>query len=717
MKKILLSLVAVLFAVAASAQTVTFVAGTDVSPNSSAVDNDQISKDGITITVSNGVLGRTDNYRCYKNQTMTVQSTVGKIVEIRFTCTASGDAQYGPGCFTVADGSYTFEGNAGNWIGSAETVVFTAATNQVRMTKIEVTTSTGEGVFVSSPVITPATGTYYTAQEVKMTAGEGTTIKYTVNAGAEQTYSAPFTLSECGTYDITAYAQDAEGNKSAEAKSTITIAQAQEYTTIADLRAACTANSQNDAPTVTFKFTDLLVTGAKNQNVFVTDGTHSYLLYGTNAKSLAKGDKISGAVEGKLYKYNNLGELAVSDSYANVTVTSSGNAVEPTVASITDVIDGYATMEATYVKFESVTFLAEAVANKTIAISNEDGDEINLYDNYSAFTNYAFDTTKEYNVSCYVAKYKETVQCYIMDESDIQIITNLVTPQSAWSAEKESILVGATANAVFATNSDGAVSFTSSNEAVATISAEGVITGVGVGTCTITAETAETETYLLSKSVITITVTELMGGVETFENGGFENWVTDAQPAGWKSSTTASNANLEKSEDSHSGSYSVCVKNTTSNKRLASKEFALAPGWYTFQFYAKSATETAAEARPGYAPWDAEKDAMGSYAYGNYTAPLSQTEWTLVTYTFELKADTQINLVVMNPKSTDAQAYGDLLVDDADFHVATEEEIAAASITNIYNKVNDGVIYNVAGQRVGKDYKGIVIVNGKKVMK
>lgn len=48
----------------------------------------------------------------------------------------------------------------------------------------------------------------------------------------------------------------------------------------------------------------------------------------------------------------------------------------------------------------------------------------------------------------------------------------------------------------------------------------------------------------------------------------------------------------------------------------------------------------------------------------------------------------------------------------SDYVIADE-----AGIANIYNKVNDGAIYNVAGQRVGKEYKGIVIINGKKVMK
>lgn len=216
---------------------------------------------------------------------------------------------------------------------------------------------------------------------------------------------------------------------------------------------------------------------------------------------------------------------------------------------------------------------------------------------------------------------------------------------------------------------------------------------------------------------------EEMGGLETFENGGFEEWVSDSNAKGWKSTTTASNATVSKSEDSHTGSYAACIKNTTSNMRLASKEFLLPAGWYTFEFYAKSATETLAEARPGIAPWNAAENKMGSYKYGEYTEPLSQTEWTLVSFTFQLEEETQINLVVMNPKSTaatetaEAKVFGDLLVDDATFRAATEAEIAAAGINGVtVEAANDGAIYNVAGQRVSDSFKGIVIKNGKKYM-
>lgn len=143
------------------------------------------------------------------------------------------------------------------------------------------------------------------------------------------------------------------------------------------------------------------------------------------------------------------------------------------------------------------------------------------------------------------------------------------------------------------------------------------------------------------------------------ENAGFEEWNGDV-PTAWKSTTTASNATLSKSTDAHSGSYSVCVKSKDgSNVRLGSKELVLKPGSYTFTFWVKSESGDAASARPGYAPWDEAKAALGSYAYGEYTNDI--TGWQEVTHTFELTAQTQVNIVVMNPKSTNVN----LLIDDA----------------------------------------------------
>ena len=107
-----------------------------------------VTKNGVTLDVTKGIIGVYNNenhYRVYKNQTLTVTSTVGDIAKIEFTCTANDDAQYGPGCFTV-DGDYTYSGAVGTWTGSATEIVFTATSNQVRATQIVVTLASATGV-------------------------------------------------------------------------------------------------------------------------------------------------------------------------------------------------------------------------------------------------------------------------------------------------------------------------------------------------------------------------------------------------------------------------------------------------------------------------------------------------------------------------------------------------------------------------------------------
>ena len=118
-------------------------AGTD--PNNAA--SYTITKDGVTITVSNGIIGtynNEDHYRVYKNQTLTVSTTSGSIKSVEFTCTANGNEKYGPGGFTWSIGNYSYSGAVGTWTGNASEVVFTASSNQVRATEIKVVVESSE---------------------------------------------------------------------------------------------------------------------------------------------------------------------------------------------------------------------------------------------------------------------------------------------------------------------------------------------------------------------------------------------------------------------------------------------------------------------------------------------------------------------------------------------------------------------------------------------
>lgn len=104
-----------------------------------------VTQDGITLTIEKGTspagagnLYNGEQFRVYKGNILTVSSTVGNITQIVFTCTANNTTKWGPGCFATQDG-YSYEGKVGTWAGNAAEVKFTAESNQVRATTIEVT--------------------------------------------------------------------------------------------------------------------------------------------------------------------------------------------------------------------------------------------------------------------------------------------------------------------------------------------------------------------------------------------------------------------------------------------------------------------------------------------------------------------------------------------------------------------------------------------------
>ena len=117
-----------------------------------------VSKEGVTLDVTKGIIGTYNNenhYRIYKSETLTITSTVGNIVSVEFTCTAKNDEKYGPGCFTWSTGDYSYSGAVGTWTGSANEVVFTASTNQVRASQIVVKVATATGVEDVTTVVIP----------------------------------------------------------------------------------------------------------------------------------------------------------------------------------------------------------------------------------------------------------------------------------------------------------------------------------------------------------------------------------------------------------------------------------------------------------------------------------------------------------------------------------------------------------------------------------
>ena len=108
-----------------------------------AANNDGNLDDNISYNNSTSYNAAVSELRVYKTQDLLIQANDGyTIKKIELTCTGNGTAKYGPGCWgTGAPDGYTFEssGRNGTWEGSAQSVMFTASGDQVRITNMKVT--------------------------------------------------------------------------------------------------------------------------------------------------------------------------------------------------------------------------------------------------------------------------------------------------------------------------------------------------------------------------------------------------------------------------------------------------------------------------------------------------------------------------------------------------------------------------------------------------
>ena len=223
MKKVLrmtLVLIMALVANVAMAQkVVTFTAGTDKGTQGTVSVADSVAKDGISISCDKGAFAAKE-YRLGQGSKTTFSTTTGTITQIVFNCTANADAKkYGPNCIEVANGNgkYAYKGMTGPWTGAATKVEFSASKAQLRAKSIEVTIALG-GDFVATPVIS-GDAIFPETTTVTITAGEGATIKYTINGddptddrGEVLNYTAPFTINQTTTVQAVAY----KGNKASE---------------------------------------------------------------------------------------------------------------------------------------------------------------------------------------------------------------------------------------------------------------------------------------------------------------------------------------------------------------------------------------------------------------------------------------------------------------------------------------------------------------------
>jgi len=106
---------------------------------------------------------------------------------------------------------------------------------------------------------------------------------------------------------------------------------------------------------------------------------------------------------------------------------------------------------------------------------------------------------------------KTVVATYPLVEKRTESNLTITAPANgAWSVDLDDQLAAKTQQIVYSSSSDGAITYTSSNTTIATVSANGLITAKSNGTATITVSQAATDAYQAGEATINVTIT---GGV------------------------------------------------------------------------------------------------------------------------------------------------------------------------------------------------------------
>ena len=350
---------------------VTFNAGIDTSEDLT------LSKGGITMTLSEGTLSRTDNYRLYVGGNITFTSTVGNITSIVFSAeqgNLTGD-DYNKSLYT--------------WSGNSKSVVLSQEGSQFRFTKVIVTYEPLSENKTASPTISGTTP-FLGSTEVTIAATPETAKVYYTLDGTDPTissteYTGPFTIN--ATTTVKAIAKD--GDKEESEIVTKEFEKTESFS-LGEL------NTKTDG-TYYVEFDNAVVTYVNNPYTFIQDNTGAVMLYKYNAGYTA-GQVLNGIGQVDFYVHQGQPEIK------NITgiEATNGDPVEPKVVTLSKLTANPIDYMSKFIKVEGVEVDAEG----------------NLKQGESTFAFYgrndaSVEAGKKYDVIGFVGKHNESYQLVV----------------------------------------------------------------------------------------------------------------------------------------------------------------------------------------------------------------------------------------------------------------------------------------------------------------
>ena len=599
--------------------------------------------------------------------------------------------------FTISEEGYLFNKATSRYIGvykdKPDWRCYTSINNNIKdqsFAFFKYTDGGGGGTTVAKPTFNPAGGIYTEALTVTISADEDCYILYTTDGISPKESQAAIlvegntaTVEVKETTTIRAFALDRDENKSSEAVATYKIVTP--VNTIAEL---CAAATETLEPAVVV-FNNWICTGVASSNAYFTDGKNGILLY-QNGHGFEVGDVLTGSTQVSLTLYNECAEIVGLTSTSQGLTVTKGEGAIPMKVVISDLEKN---MQGNLITLENVTY--NAASNVFI---DDDDNEITPYNRFIKLPTLI--DGKPYNVTGVAIWFanKQVWEIAPRTEQEFQLLTSQVAPVSSWSVASESVYVNGTPTATFTTNSDGAVTYTSSDENVATIDANGNITPKAYGVTTITASVAETETYLADSKSFTLHVNEegyaeVVFGYNDEDIAGLGAPDTGAEITVTRNDVITFYANkaYAKPDDTHIKIYGSKFEKqaegeeeTTVLTEPSIIQLSVVNGYAIVKITLTATGE-------GYIKeW---KDQYGTAAAIDGATATWEGDCEKVVLTNQASSQARIKTIAVTYIDTS-------IVDAISLTPATSE--------------GEKVIYNLAGQRLQKMQKGINIVGGKK---
>ena len=378
--------------------------------------------------------------------------------------------------------------NTTNQFGIWESSHFTAAGGQTPETTISAVDKTVQvGQTVNAEVTTNSPGALsYSSDNTQIATVDNQGVITGVAAG-----EANITVTVAASGDYAA--------KSATFKVTVTAAPSTLPSTVAGIVAQITSTT---AAAYEANLTGAVVSYVNGKNVYLEDTSGAVLAYLNDANhGLVAGDVISGKVGGTAKLYSGLPEvLALGDEFTK----TSGGTIPLTEMTIADLNANFKANISRRVIIKGVTVETgiDGPANARNGKISQNGSEIVLRDENKVAV---VAQGSQGDVIGFPLPYNTTNQFGIWESSHFTAAGGQ-TPETTLTAKDVTVEVGKTVNADVTTNSPGALSYSSDNTQIATVDAQGVITGVAAGEANITVTVAASGDYAAKSATFKVTV-------------------------------------------------------------------------------------------------------------------------------------------------------------------------------------------------------------------